>query len=88
MKALVRLAILECDTPLPGTNAKYGSYGGCFESLLRAGAEAEGYTLESEIKVTNWQVQVRPEEYPKIDDIDAILITGSSECLISVTSNL
>jgi len=29
----LRIAILECDTPLPGTSSKYGGYGGVFTSL-------------------------------------------------------
>lgn len=34
----LRIAILECDTPLEQTRAKYGGYGGVFTALLEAAA--------------------------------------------------
>lgn len=80
MKLPLRIAILECDSPLPNTAAKYGSYGGVFEKLLRSGATASGRIdcAESDLKISKHQIQLDPEIYPKLDDIDAILITGSS----------
>ena len=39
----LRIAILECDTPLDNTRAKYGGYGGVFTALLKAGADALNY---------------------------------------------
>lgn len=74
-----RIAILECDTPLPNTRAKYVSYGGVFDSLLRSGADALQLPNLSSTKgliLTKWDV-VTKQEYPSLDDIDAILITGS-----------
>ena len=71
----LRLAILECDTPLDGTRAKYGSYGGVFTSLLHAGAETLGIPGD-DLRITRWDV-VEKGEYPDLQDIDAVLITGS-----------
>ena len=75
MRSLVRLAILECDTPLDRTRAKYGSYGGVFTALLHAGSEALGIPGD-DVRISRWDV-VDKGEYPGLQDIDAILITGS-----------
>jgi hypothetical protein len=79
MKPPLRIAILECDTPLPGTEAKYGGYGGVFDQLLRSGAKVLGkLDPESGLQISKYQIQLDPDNYPQMDDIDAILITGSS----------
>jgi hypothetical protein len=80
MRPPLRIAVLECDTPLPNTDAKYRGYGGVFEHLLKSGAEALG-SPDSDIglQISKYQVQLNPDVYPKFDDIDAVLITGSSE---------
>lgn len=78
MQKKIRLAILECDTPLPNTAKQYGGYGGVFKSLLSAGARAEGLVPEDAIDFSIYQVVEEPEKYPEIDSIDAILLTGSS----------
>jgi len=75
----LRIAILEADTPLDQTRAKYTSYGGVFETLLKSGADALSYpdlSAKSGLVITKWDV-VTKQEYPNLDDIDAILITGS-----------
>lgn len=80
MRSKIRLAILECDSPLPKTKEKYGSYGGCFQALLNAGAKAEGFeNVDDILSITMHQIEsdVDPT-YPDIKDIDAILLTGSS----------
>lgn len=70
--------MLECDTPLEKTKAKYGSYGGCFEALLRAGAKEVGhFDSTNDLQFAYWDV-VNNDEYPDLGDIDAILLTGSS----------
>jgi hypothetical protein len=76
---LLRIAVLECDTPLTGTAAKYGGYGGVFKALLSAGADGLNHPHISSkhgLVLTNFDV-VEAQEYPDLDDIDAILITGS-----------
>jgi GMP synthase-like glutamine amidotransferase len=73
----LRIAILECDTPLPGTVKNYGSYGGVFTALLRSAASSLSPPLpESDLVLSAYDVvkQIYP---PSLDDIDGILITGS-----------
>ena len=81
MKPPLRIAILECDTPLPQTKAKYGGYGGVFQVLLEAGADALGdpdlISSKKGLDISKWDV-VNEDLYPNLEDIDAILITGSS----------
>lgn len=64
---------------MPLTAQKYGSYAGCFKKLLEASAKAlkdEFPGIESGIKLTTYDV-CEEEKFPNLDDIDAILITGS-----------
>jgi hypothetical protein len=78
----LRVAILECDTPLPNTKAKFGGYGGVFQFLLKSGAEKLGRPdPEHGIKFSNHQIEIYPENYPKLEEVDALLLTGSSESL-------
>ncbi|KAG7287529.1 hypothetical protein NEMBOFW57_007041 [Staphylotrichum longicolle] len=74
--APLRLAILEADTPVPAANARYNGYFGVFSHLLaRAVAPAP---LESALALTGHDVVHNPTSaYPSLDDVDAILITGS-----------
>ncbi|KAJ8067735.1 hypothetical protein OCU04_003340 [Sclerotinia nivalis] len=72
----LRIAILECDTPLPNTDAKYHGYGGVFSSLLERGTT----TLTPPLPVSSLQIgsyDVTLQEYPTLSSIDAILISGS-----------
>jgi hypothetical protein len=73
----LRVAVLECDTPLPQTKEKYKGYGGVFEVLLRSGARAVGDQSFASLDFSFWQVELHPDKYPKPSEIDAILITGS-----------
>ena len=75
----IRLAILECDTPLPNTKAKFGGYGGVFQFLVKSGARALGKPdPEHGFDFSNHQIEADPENYPDLNELDAILITGSS----------
>jgi hypothetical protein len=81
MQLPLRIAILECDTPLDGTRAKYGGYGGVFTSLLNAAADSLGHSGLSStegMSITTWDV-VEKMEYPQLEEVDAILLTGSSK---------
>lgn len=82
MRAPLRIAVLECDTPLPGTNARYHGYGGVFISLLKASAKAlnqpDRLDPETGLEVTKWDI-VNGDQYPKLEDVDAVLLTGSSK---------
>lgn len=73
--APIRLAILECDTPQPQTRAKYNSYAGVFTSLLtRATAPLP---VSDVVTITAHDVVNDLHSYPSLDDVDALLLTGS-----------
>ncbi|PLB47196.1 class I glutamine amidotransferase-like protein [Aspergillus steynii IBT 23096] len=78
--APLRIAVLECDTPVDKINAKYDGYWGVFSSLLRASAKAldqpDRLNPETGLDITRWDV-VTAQEYPKLEDVDALLLTGS-----------
>ncbi|ODH14135.1 hypothetical protein ACO22_06677 [Paracoccidioides brasiliensis] len=82
MRAPLRIAVLECDVPLPNTKAKYGGYGGVFESLLLSGAklldQPDKFDPATGLHISKWNVMER-NEYPDLEDIDAVLLTGSSK---------
>ena len=94
----IRIAILEADTPLANTCRKYGSYGGVFTSLLHKAANASKIPLDK-FEITGWDVVneqdggveemgglfdwKRTRGYPPMEDIDAVLITGSRTCIFS-----
>lgn len=79
----LRIAILESDTPLPETKAKFGGYGGVFEFLLTQGAKALNHPdldPDTGFEFSRYQVELEPEKYPEPSEIDAVLLTGSSMC--------
>ncbi|KAF2423671.1 class I glutamine amidotransferase-like protein [Tothia fuscella] len=79
MKLPLRIAVLECDIPLDKTRAKFGGYGGVFELLLNNAADALGHpglSSKEGLDIRKYNV-IHEELYPNIEDIDAILITGS-----------
>lgn len=73
--APIRLAILEADTPLPQTKAKYSSYGGVFTSLFARAAAPR--PLSDVLDISCYAAVSANPSYPSLDAIDAILITGS-----------
>jgi hypothetical protein len=79
MRPPLRIAILECDTPVENVDAKYDGYYGVFSLLLRESAKALGSLgPETDFDITRWDV-VFKQEYPKLEDVDVILLTGSSK---------
>ena len=80
MKGPLRIAVLECDEPIGKTKEKYGGYGNLFKELLNAGAdkvaEKDGVG-RPELEVSKYDV-VKTESYPQLEDVDAVLLTGSS----------
>jgi len=84
MKPPLRIAILECDTPLTDTRSRYGGYGGVFTALLKAGADSLGQpdVLSSKhgLDISCYEV-VEKMQYPELQNIDAVLLTGSSTSL-------
>jgi hypothetical protein len=84
MQPPLRIAVLETDTPLPAVNERYNNEGYCgvFSALLKSSARALGNERldpETGLQITKWDV-VTAQEYPKLEDIDAVLLTGSSQC--------
>lgn len=77
--APLRIAVLECDEPIGRTFEKYGGYGNLFKELLENGVkrvkEVDGMEVP-ELDVTKYDV-VKHEVYPKLEDVDAVLLTGS-----------
>ena len=74
----IRLAILECDTPIPSVLERRGSYGDIFADILSNALK--GLPAHSGVKpiFTSWDV-VGKQEYPDLEQVDGILLTGSSE---------
>jgi len=75
----LRIAVLECDRPLPRTAERYGGYTAIHQRVLEASAEAlkdELPGIEAGLAFTAWNVY-QAEEYPNLEDIDAILLTGA-----------
>ncbi|RDL30720.1 uncharacterized protein BP5553_10065 [Venustampulla echinocandica] len=70
----LRIAILECDHPPANARVKFGHYGGVFTSLLNSAAAT--LTPPPALQISRYDV-VTAQEYPPLDAIDAILITGS-----------
>jgi hypothetical protein len=81
MRPPLRIAILECDTPLKQTQAKYGGYGGVFTALLSKAADAldqpDIISSKKVLEISTFDV-VNKQEYPDLENIDAVLLTGSS----------
>lgn len=80
MKAPLRIAILEADTPPDDIVARYGKYGTVFRTLLETAAEElgePGFSKDS-LELSAYDV-VTEQKYPNLEDVDAVLISGSSE---------
>jgi len=71
---VTRLAILEADRLFPHAAEKYGRYGGVFVDLFDAASEKLALP-DGSLEISLWNIQ--EDMYPQLEDIDAILITGS-----------
>ena len=84
---VLRLAILECDEPVGRTKETYGGYGGLFAALLRHGVAQYPSVYNGdaapELRTSNFDV-VHGHAYPDLDDVDAVLLTGSSMSPVGV----
>ncbi|GMF70625.1 unnamed protein product [Aspergillus oryzae] len=78
MRPPLRIAILECDTPIESVDRRYNGYYGLFSQLFHECAKSLGLDPETGLDITRWDV-VHAQEYPKLEDIDAIVHTGSSK---------
>lgn len=77
MKTPLRIAILQCDTPPADVVAEYGKYDRIFTTLLETAAEAMGLSPKQDLELSAFDV-VTAQEYPDVENIDAVLISGSS----------
>jgi len=75
MGAPLRLAVLEADTPLPAIDTRYHGYHGVFKHLFERAASPA--PLESVLSLSRHHVVDDVSTYPSLEDVDAILITGS-----------
>lgn len=75
----LRIGILECDQPIGKTKERYGSYGNLFQVLLEASAKYLAKMDSTEIPKLEFSKYdiVNADHYPLLEDIDAILLTGS-----------
>ena len=76
-KLPLRIAILECDDDIPKALEKYKSYGTISSAFLEAGAEAAGLT-KGDLEISLWDVMDQVGNFPNLDDVDAVFLTGSS----------
>lgn len=80
MREPLRIAVLECDEPIGKTKEKYGGYGGVFTALLNSGADEiarKDGRPRPQMEISKWDV-VSDAKYPDLDEVDAVLLTGSS----------
>lgn len=89
-KPPLRIAVLECDTPLDSISERYGGgYGQVFKALLHASADKLGrsdVSSETGLDITKYDV-VNQEVYPDLEAVDAVLISGSSAYRSSSSSH-
>ncbi|KAK7418210.1 hypothetical protein QQZ08_011363 [Neonectria magnoliae] len=77
MTRTFRLAVLECDTPVPAVKAARGSYGEVFRVLLSKGQKDLGPKgNDVELDISKWDV-VASQSFPNADEIDGLWLTGS-----------
>lgn len=85
MRPPLRIAILECDIVIDQVKARYEGYTGVFTELFRASAKALGQPErldpETGLDISRWHV-VDSDEYPNLDEVDALVLTGSSTYLL------
>lgn len=81
MRPPLRIAVLECDTPLPDTDSRYNGLGGVFTALLKSSAKSLNHPdrldPETDLEISRWDI-MSGIEYPKLEDVDAVLLSGSS----------
>ncbi|KAL2361699.1 hypothetical protein RJZ56_005412 [Blastomyces dermatitidis] len=80
MRTPLRIAVLECDVPLDQTKSKYKDYSGVFEDLFCSSAkllnQPDKLDPATGLEISKWDV-VEGDKYPNLEDVDAVLITGS-----------
>jgi len=84
-----RLAILECDNPLDNARKKIGSHTGAIQALFAHAAVAFGDPTSSyvqRLQISTWKIYNEDEQdYPSLDAVDAILVSGARFCAFENT---
>jgi GMP synthase-like glutamine amidotransferase len=75
----MKVVIFETDAPLPIARAKHGSYGDMFKALLQ---RAPSFATAGSVEYVQLHIHAdMPDggmrDFPPLEDVDAILITGS-----------
>ncbi|KAK0383333.1 hypothetical protein NLU13_9246 [Sarocladium strictum] len=71
----LRIANLNCDTPVPNVRPRHHTYGSMFHPLLVAAAQRTA----PHVAIRSTDFDVVTGEYPEtLDDFDALLVTGSA----------
>ena len=81
LRPRLRIAVLECDEPVGKTKEKYETYGNLFKELLENGVahlSQESSSRKADLEISHFDVVNKIEDYPNLEDIDAVLLTGSS----------
>lgn len=78
MPSPIRIAIIECDNPTFSSINKRGDYGGIFSSLLKVAAPEAGLDQDG-LSFSFFNVVENTQNYPKLEDIDGVLLSGSSK---------
>jgi hypothetical protein len=77
MSHSLQIAIIEYDKPIDDVKARYGTYGDRFASLLTNSlTKTTGTEQKSRLEVGKYDAITG--EYPDLQQIDGILMTGSS----------
>lgn len=74
----IRIAILECDIPIKSIVDEFGTYGDLFEKNLTEGAEALDSETKPQLQFSRFNIVDEPGKFPALEDVDAVLLTGSS----------
>lgn len=78
----LRIAILECDVVIDPVKTRYEGYAAVFTDLFQRSANALGQPERLDpatgLDISRWHV-VDSDEYPNLDEVDAIVMTGSSK---------
>ncbi|KAJ5279294.1 hypothetical protein N7478_004666 [Penicillium angulare] len=82
MRPPLRIATLECGPAPPNADKQYNGFGGMFEVLLTSSAKAlnqpERLNPENGLEISEWDIY-NNKTYPQLEDIDAVLLTGSED---------
>jgi hypothetical protein len=79
MRSPLRIVILECDEVAPELQKKYGNISDVYKRFLEAGASKlaeSGLYERPSLDISSYDV-LKKQEYPDIENIDAVLLTGS-----------